>query len=84
MEAHGYAARNDARACGTVLARAEQTFDRAARYARRSPDMDGRYVQTVLISQNGHENGRRTHGSGSPCHATLVGEAAGRRPIISP
>jgi len=31
MEAHGHAARNDARACGVVLARAEQTFDRAAR-----------------------------------------------------
>ena len=31
MEAHGHAARNDARACGAVLARAEQTFDRAAR-----------------------------------------------------
>ena len=79
MEAHGHAARNDARACGAVLARAEQTFDRAAReddpawlsyfdeaylaarmaqcfrdlgeaghaarYARRSLDMDGRYVR---------------------------------------
>jgi tetratricopeptide (TPR) repeat protein len=79
MEAHGHAARNDARACGGVLARAEQTFDRAAReddpawlsyfdeaylaarmaqcfrdlgeaghaarYARRSLDMDGRYVR---------------------------------------
>jgi hypothetical protein len=44
MEADGHTARNDARACGTVLAREEQTFDRAARYARRSPDMDGRYV----------------------------------------
>jgi hypothetical protein len=44
MEAHGHTARNDARACGTVLAREEQTFDRAARYARRSPDMDGRCV----------------------------------------
>jgi hypothetical protein len=31
MEAHGHAARNDASACGVVLARAEQTFDRAAR-----------------------------------------------------
>ena len=79
MEAHGHAARNDAHACGTVLARAERTFDRAtreddpawlayfdeaylaarmaqcfrdlgeaghaARYARRSLDMDGRYVR---------------------------------------
>jgi hypothetical protein len=79
MEAHGHAARNDARACGAALARAEQTFDRAAReddpawlsyfdeaylaarmaqcfrdlgeaghaarYARRSLDMDGRYVR---------------------------------------
>ncbi len=79
MEAHGHAARDDARACGAVLARAEQTFDRAAReddpawlsyfdeaylaarmaqcfrdlgeaghaarYARRSLDMDGRYVR---------------------------------------
>jgi hypothetical protein len=79
MEAHGHAARNDAHACGTTLARAEQTFDRAAReddpawlayfdeaylaarmaqcfrdlgeaghaarYARRSLDMDGRYVR---------------------------------------
>ena len=44
MEAHGHTARNDARACGTVLAREEQTFDRAARYARRSQDMDGRCV----------------------------------------
>ena len=79
MEAHGHAARNDAHACGAALARAEQTFDRAAReddpawlayfdeaylaarmaqcfrdlgeaghaarYARRSLDMDGRYVR---------------------------------------
>jgi hypothetical protein len=79
MEAHGHAARNDARACGTALAAAERTFDRtaqedspgwlayfdeaylaarmaqcfrdlgeadhAARYARRSLDMDGRYVR---------------------------------------
>ena len=30
-EAHGHAARNDARACGAVLARAKQTFDRTAR-----------------------------------------------------
>ena len=79
MEAHGHAARNDARACSAALARAEQTFDRAAReddpawlsyfdeaylaarmaqcfrdlgeaghaarYARRSLDMDGRYVR---------------------------------------
>ena len=79
MEAHGHAARNDARACGAALAKAEQTFDRAAReddpawlsyfdeaylaarmaqcfrdlgeaghaarYARRSLDMDGRYVR---------------------------------------
>jgi hypothetical protein len=76
MEAHGHAARNDAHTCGAALARAEQTFDRAAReddpawlayfdeaylaarmaqcfrdlgeaghaarYARRSLDMDGR------------------------------------------
>ncbi len=79
MEAHGHAARNDARACGTALAAAERSFDRAtqednpawlayfdeaylaarmaqcfrdlgeaghaARYARRSLDMDGRYVR---------------------------------------
>jgi hypothetical protein len=79
MEAHGHAARNDAHACGTALARAERTFDRAAReddpawlsyfdeaylaarmaqcfrdlgeaghavrYARRSLDMDSRYVR---------------------------------------
>lgn len=79
MEAHGHAARNDASACGTALATAERTFDRAtqednpawlayfdeaylaarmaqcfrdlgeaehaARYARRSLDMDGRYVR---------------------------------------
>jgi tetratricopeptide (TPR) repeat protein len=79
MEAHGHATRNDAHACGAALARAEQTFDRAAReddpawlayfdeaylaarmaqcfrdlgeaghaarYARRSLDMDGRYVR---------------------------------------
>jgi hypothetical protein len=79
MEAHGHAARNDAHACGTALAQAERTFDRAAReddptwlryfdeaylaarmaqcfrdlgeashaarYARRSLNMDGRYVR---------------------------------------
>ena len=79
MEAHGHAARDDASACGTTLATAERTFDRAtqednpawlayfdeaylaarmaqcfrdlgeadhaARYARRSLDMDGRYVR---------------------------------------
>jgi hypothetical protein len=79
MEAHGHAARDDAAACGTALAQAERTFDRAAqgddpawlsyfdeaylaarmaqcfrdlgearhaaRYARRSLDMDGRYVR---------------------------------------
>ena len=31
MEAHGHAARDDARACGTALAAAERTFDRATR-----------------------------------------------------
>jgi hypothetical protein len=31
MEAHGQAARNDARACGTAIAAAERTFGRAAR-----------------------------------------------------
>jgi hypothetical protein len=79
MEAHGHAARNDAQTCGTTLATAERTFDRAtqednpawlsyfdeaylaarmaqcfrdlgeaghaARYARRSLDMDGRYIR---------------------------------------
>jgi hypothetical protein len=79
MEAHGHAARDDARACGMTLATAERTFDHttqednpawlayfdeaylaarmaqcfrdlgeaghAARYARRSLDMDGRYVR---------------------------------------
>jgi len=79
MEAHGHAARDDARACGTALAAAERTFGRAAReddpawlayfdeaylaarmaqcfrdlgeaghaarYARRSLNMDGRYVR---------------------------------------
>lgn len=79
MEAHAHAARNDAPACGTALARAERTFDLAARdddpawlsyfdeaylaarmaqcfrdlddskhavrYARRSLEMDGRYVR---------------------------------------
>ncbi|HEY6785769.1 MAG TPA: hypothetical protein VI365_00500 [Trebonia sp.] len=79
MEAHGHAARDDVGACGTVLAKAERTFDRATReddpawlsyfdeaylaarmaqcfrdlgdsghaitYARRSLDMDGRYVR---------------------------------------
>lgn len=79
MEAHGHAARDDAYACGTALAKAERMFDRAtheddptwlayfdeaylaarmaqcfrdlgeadhaARYARRSLDMDGRYVR---------------------------------------
>lgn len=79
MEAHAHAARDDARACGTALAAAERTFDRAtreddpawlayfdeaylaarmaqcfrdlgeagqaARYAKRSLDMDGRYVR---------------------------------------
>jgi hypothetical protein len=79
MEAHGHAAGDDPRACGTVLAAAERTFDRAAReddpawlayfdeaylaarmaqcfrdlgeaghasrYARRSLDMNGRYVR---------------------------------------
>jgi hypothetical protein len=79
MEAHGHAARNDALACGTALATAERTFDRAtqednpawlayfdeaylaarmahcfrdlgeashaASYARRSLDMDSRYVR---------------------------------------
>jgi hypothetical protein len=79
MEAHGHAARNDAHACGSALATAERTFDRAtreddpawlayfdeaylaarmaqcfrdlgeadhtARYARRSLDMDRRYVR---------------------------------------
>jgi hypothetical protein len=78
-EAHGHAARDDARACGAALALAERTFDRAARddspawlayfdesylaarmaqcfrdlgeaghaarYARRSLDMDARYVR---------------------------------------
>jgi hypothetical protein len=31
MEAHAHAARDDASACSTALARAERTFDRAAR-----------------------------------------------------
>ena len=79
MEAHGHAARNNARVCSTTLAAAERTFDRAthednptwlayfdeaylaarmaqcfrdlgeaahaSRYARRSLDMDGRYIR---------------------------------------
>lgn len=79
MEAHGHAARDDARECAAALATAERSFDRAtqednpawlayfdeaylaarmaqcfrdlgeashaARYARRSLDMDGRYVR---------------------------------------
>lgn len=85
MEAHGHAARNDARACATTLVRAEKVFDRAAHaevpawlnyfdaayldakfaqcfrdlgqggkaeeYARRSLNMDGRYVRGKAFNQ---------------------------------
>jgi hypothetical protein len=85
MEAHGHAARDDARACAGALVRAEKTFDQASRlnvpawlsyfdaaylaakfgqcfrdlgqgekaeqYARRSLDMDGRYVRGKAFNQ---------------------------------
>ena len=95
MEAHGHAARNDAHACGAVLVRAKQTFDRAvrendpawlsyfdeaylaarmaqcfrdlggaghaARYARRSLDMDRRHVRgrAPLYGQCGMPTGEQ-------------------------
>jgi hypothetical protein len=85
MEAHGHAARDDARACAIALGKAERTFDRASHadvpswltyfdaaylsakfgqcfrdlgqgakaegYARRSLDMDGRYVRGKAFNQ---------------------------------
>jgi hypothetical protein len=108
MEAHAHAARDDASACSTALARAERTFDRAARdddpawlsyfdeaylaarmaqcfrdlgdarhavqYARRSLDMDGRYVRgrafnlSLLATAHAAE--------GEPEEATRVGRQA--------
>ncbi len=108
MEAHGHASRNDAAACGSALAKAEQTFDRATReddpawlsyfdeaylaarmaqcfrdlgevghavrYARRSLDMDGRYVRgrafnlTLLATAHASQ--------GEPEQATVVGRQA--------
>jgi tetratricopeptide (TPR) repeat protein len=85
MEAHGHAARNDARACAAALVRAERTFDKTTRanvptwlsyfdaaylaakfgqcfrdlgqgdkaeqYARRSLNMDGRYIRGKAFNQ---------------------------------
>ena len=108
MEAHGHAARNDAHACGTALAQAERTFDRAAReddpawlayfdeaylaarmaqcfrdlgeaghaarYARRSLDMDGRYVRgrafNLSLLATAHA------AQGEPEQACIVGRQA--------
>ena len=108
MGAHGHAARNDARACGTALAEAERTFDRAARedgpawlayfdeaylaarmaqcfrdlgeaghaarYARRSLDMDGRYVRgrafNLSLLPTSHA------AQGEPEQACIVGRQA--------
>jgi hypothetical protein len=108
MEAHGHAARNDARACGAVLARAEQTFDRAAReddpawlsyfdeaylaarmaqcfrdlgeaghaarYARRSLDMDGRYVRGRAFNLSLLATAYAAQGE--PVQASVVGRQA--------
>jgi hypothetical protein len=108
MEAHGHAARDDAKACGATLAAAERTFDRAtreddpkwlayfdeaylaarmaqcfrdlgeaghaARYARRSLDMDGRYVRgrafNLSLLATAHT------GQGEPEQACIVGRQA--------
>jgi tetratricopeptide (TPR) repeat protein len=108
MEAHGHAARDDPQACGTTLAQAERTFDRAAReddptwlsyfdeaylaarmaqcfrdlgeaghaarYARRSLDMDGRYVRgrafNLSLLATAHAAG------GEPEQAAHVGRKA--------
>jgi hypothetical protein len=107
-EAHGHAARNDAQACGTALAAAERTYDRAtreddpawlayfdeaylaarmaqcfrdlgeaghaARYARRSLDMDGRYVRgrafNLALLATAHAS------EGEPEHACAMGRQA--------
>jgi hypothetical protein len=108
MEAHGHAARNDARACGAVLARAEQTFDRAAReddpawlsyfdeaylaarmaqcfrdlgeaghaarYARRSLDMDSRYVRGRAFNLSLLATAYAAQGE--PVQASVVGRQA--------
>jgi hypothetical protein len=108
MEAHGHAARNDARACGAVLAKAEQTFDRAAReddpvwlsyfdeaylaarmaqcfrdlgeaghaarYARRSLDMDGRYVRGRAFNLSLLATAYAAQGE--PVQASVVGRQA--------
>jgi hypothetical protein len=108
MEAHGHAARNDARACGAVLATAEQTFDRAAReddptwlsyfdeaylaarmaqcfrdlgeaghaarYARRSLDMDGRYVRGRAFNLSLLATAYAAQGE--PVQASVIGRQA--------
>ena len=108
MEAHGHAARNDAGACGTALARAEQTFDRAAReddpawlsyfdeaylaarmaqcfrdlgeaghaarYARRSLDMDGRYVRGRAFNLSLLATAYAAQGE--PVQASVIGRQA--------
>jgi hypothetical protein len=108
MEAHGHAARNDARACGAALAWAEQTFDRAARednpawlayfdeaylaarmaqcfrdlgeaghaarYARRSLDMDGRYVRGRAFNLSLLATAYAAQGE--PVQASVVGRQA--------
>lgn len=108
MEAHAHAARNDAPACGTALARAERTFDLAARaddpgwlsyfdeaylaarmaqcfrdlgdcrhavrYARRSLDMDGRYVRGRAFNLSLLATAHAT--AGEPEEATRVGREA--------
>lgn len=108
MEAHAHAARNDASACGTALARAERTFDLAARdddpgwlsyfdeaylaarmaqcfrdlgdaghavrYARRSLNMDGRYVRGRAFNLSLLATAHAT--AGEPEEATRVGRQA--------
>jgi hypothetical protein len=108
MEAHGHAARNDATTCGTALAKAEQTFDRATReddpawlsyfdeaylaarmaqcfrdlgeaghavrYARRSLEMDGRYVRGRAFNLALLATAHATQGESE--QATVVGRQA--------
>ncbi len=49
MEAHGHAACNDARACGAVLAKAEQTFEQASAVGRQALDLTVRLTSARSV-----------------------------------
>ena len=83
---HGHAARNDAHARGAALARAEQTFDRAA--AEDDPawlaDFDEAYLAARMAQRFRHLHGRATPPATRAARWTWTAATYAAGPSISP